>query len=331
MKKGLIVAILAISTAAGCVSSERIMRNSMKKAHGMAAFADPVFSNPRYNEQYAIYKKLKNKFDRNGKLPVNWNEFEKCKLSTTEAARVVTPTKYKDPEKYAKMLAGIKNAAKNYKPKKVSLAKQARLANATSSGNSTERKETLIKAEVYALKGQCGNVAKLEKSKTRQVRIIFEKLATKTTVMINGKAYVKKHSMVNKQVTLYAGTGVDVTRNYNPEYKKNNPWKGWSSLSIHSTKSGSYNSNNLIYGYYFNNGTSISFSIIGGSISSNLRETLSGKRQKFIRYQGAKRTSVMRMKNGKRHGLQVRNGILGSGSTCFVNGVKSYKTDCERF
>lgn len=206
------------------------------------------------------------------------------------------------------------------------------MAKMASSGNRTERKESLIKAEVYALKGQCATEEVLAKSKTRQIRIISEKLDTKTTVIVYGKTHVSKNSIIMGKASLFAGTGADVMKNHHPKYSKENPWKGTSFLSTSSTKSGKrYKSSNLIYGYSFNNSNGISFSIIGGSIHTSIREMLSGKRHKFVSYQGSKRTSVMRMKNGKRHGLQMSSGFFQKGSTCYVNGVKSYKKDCERF
>jgi hypothetical protein len=344
MKKILVITLLAIISTTGCVSTQSIMRDGTKQMYGKEAFQEPSFSNPHYNEQYATYKKLSTQFKSTGKLPVNWDEYEKCNLTNEEAADII------QPKPSAAVLAAM---AKNEQAAPTgSLATQA--AQAGTSQNSHKSEKTLVLAEIFSLKGHCGSSEELSKATTKQVRNIVHKLSSTTTVYVYGKKHVSSSVQLMGTTSLFDLKSMGVS--YDPsEFKAMNlrkeqyPWEGAVTLQVNLNKtekssimdnsnflvkamaSGVYDaSKTLTYSYRFNNGNTISFFDLGGSVKTSISESPAADLYKSISYQGAKLASVTRMKNFKQHGLQ-ENYAAGKNNECYIDGVKSYITNCETF
>lgn len=330
MKTRIFVAVLAMSAAVGNVSADA-MKSMIKKQYGKAAFQDPQLENARVMELYNEYKELNKKFKKTGKLPVDWGQFEKCDVPKEEAAKIIDEY-YKDPKKWAEKIA---NLGKSGKPKKMSLAEQARQAQYSSAASNLEQKRTLKEAEIYALKGKCNVPEGLEKSKTQQIRMLKQQLDTTTRFTVAGKEHVNNLSQVNTNYSLYQGADVINLLN-DAEYKKNNPMKGMGAINVSQTKARFVNSKDFSYFYIFNNGSYALFMDLGGSTQTRFTENLDGGKSKTTVYQGAVLSEVSRMKDKKKHGLQedysMTAKMLGRAPTeCFENGTKSFKTDCETF
>ncbi|MCW8887770.1 MAG: hypothetical protein OQK25_01775 [Gammaproteobacteria bacterium] len=349
MKKFLAVNLIVIAATTGCVSTQSIMRDGTKQMYGKEAFQEPKFSNPHYNDQYATYKKLAAQFKSTGKIPVNWSEFEKCDLTTEEAANII------EPKPSAEVMAAMaENARKAKAAPQGSLAKQAGSAQFSSNKNSTVRETTLVLAEIHALKGNCGSAEELSKSTAKQIRNIVKRTKSTTTVYVYGKKHVSGTTLLLGTTSLHdlkaMGVSYDVKEMQEMSARKKQfPWEGAPTLQVSLSKtekssimdnsnflvkamaSGVYDgSKTLNYTYSFNNGNRITFFNIGGSVNTSISESLPGKRSKSISYAGAKLATVTRMQGYKRHGLQ-ENHAKGKSHECFVDGVKSYKTDCEVF
>lgn len=349
MKKIFIVNILVLASTFGCVNTQSLMKDYTKETYGNEAFQEPNFSNPHYNEQYATYKKLAAQFKDSGKIPVNWDDYEKCDFTNEEAANIIEPKP--DSETLA-MMAKFRKKAK--KSPKGSLAKQANAAQYSSSKNSSSMETILVLAEIYALKGHCGSADEISKSTSKQIRRIVNRTKSTTTVYVFGKKNVSSSSVLIGRTSLRdlkaMGASSDIKEIQEMHARKKlYPWEGWAALNVSLSKtekssfiedasflakamaSDVYDaSKTFTYSYNFNNGNSIIFFDLGGSTNTSIKEYLSDKRIKSLSYKGSKLASVMRMKGFKRHGLQEDH-AKGKGHQCFVAGTKSYKTDCEVF